>query len=130
MALSKQSPIVPIDPSKSAIELPVGFGQRRTAKQLPVLTMVSGYSRWLSARLVPSRAAEDLFAGWWAHLEALGGVPRLLVWDGEGAVGKYRPRESLLTAQCQAFRGTVASRVYVCKPADPEAKGLIERAHD
>src|SRR5215467_5623610 len=35
------------------IELPVGFGQYRTAKQLPVLTMVTGYSRWLSAVLVP-----------------------------------------------------------------------------
>src|SRR4051812_44024210 len=41
------------------IELPVGFGQVRTAKQLPVLTMVTGHARWLSAVLVPSRAAED-----------------------------------------------------------------------
>jgi transposase len=48
-----------------AIELPVGFGQVRTAKQLPVLTMVTGYSRWLSAVLIPTRSAEDLFAGWW-----------------------------------------------------------------
>ena len=46
------------------ITLPVGFGQVRTATQLPVLTMVTGYSRWLSARLIPSRRAEDLFAGW------------------------------------------------------------------
>jgi hypothetical protein len=29
-----------------------------------VLTMVCGYSRWLSAILIPSRRAEDLFAGW------------------------------------------------------------------
>ena len=29
------------------IELPVGFGQTRTPAQLPVLTMVTGYSRWL-----------------------------------------------------------------------------------
>ena len=35
-----------------------------------------------------------------------------------------------LTADCQAFRGTLAAKVLVCKPADPEAKGLIERAHD
>jgi transposase len=34
------------------IELPVGFGQSRTAKRLPVLTMATGYSRWLSAVLV------------------------------------------------------------------------------
>jgi len=111
------------------IELPVGFGQHRAAKQLPVLTMVTGYSRWLSAVLVPSRAAEDLFAGWWQLIAGLGAVPRLLVWDGEGAVGEYRRGDSRLTADCQAFRGTLATRVYVCKPADPEAKGLIERAN-
>jgi transposase len=111
------------------IELPVGFGQSRTAKQLPVLTMVTGYSRWLSAVLVPSRAAEDLFAGWWQLIERLGAVPRLLVWDGEGAVGQYRRGDSRLTAECQAFRGTLATRVYVCLPRDPESKGLVERAN-
>ena len=111
------------------ITLPVGFGQVRSAKQLPVLTMVTGYSRWLSAVLVPSRAAEDLFAGWWQLIGKLGAVPRLLVWDGEGAVGRYRRGDSLLTADCQAFRGTLATRVYVCLPADPESKGLIERAN-
>jgi transposase len=47
------------------VRVPVGFGQTRTATRLPVLVMVSGYSRWLSARLLPSRAAEDLFVGWW-----------------------------------------------------------------
>src|SRR6266508_1783937 len=47
------------------ITLPVGYGQTRTATQLPVLTMVCGYSRWLFAVLIPSRRAEDLFAGWW-----------------------------------------------------------------
>jgi transposase len=111
------------------IELPVGFGQVRAARQLPVLTMVTGYSRWLSAVLVPSRAAEDLFAGWWQLIGALGAVPKLLVWDGEGAVGRYRRGESQLTAQCQAFRGTLATRVYVCLPRDPESKGLVERAN-
>lgn len=54
------------------IELPVGFGQTRTAKQLPVLTMVCAYSRWLLVMLLPSRCAEDLFAGWWRLIEALG----------------------------------------------------------
>ena len=77
------------------IGLPVGFGQTRTPTQLPVLTMVTGYSRWLSAQLIPTRTAADLFAGWWQLISTLGAVPRVLV----------------------------------CKPADPEAKGLIERAH-
>jgi transposase len=112
------------------IELPVGFGQTRTAKRLPVMTMVSGYSHWTSAVLIPRRETEDLFPGWWHLIQQLGGVPKLLVWDGEGAVGRWRPKESALTAQCQAFRGVLGTKVYVCKPADPEAKGMLERFHD
>jgi transposase len=112
------------------ISLPVGFGQTRRPTQLPVLTMVTGYSRWLSALLIPTRTAADLFAGWWQLISALGAVPRVLVWDGEGAIGRWRAGRVELTAECQAFRGTLAAKVLVCKPADPEAKGLIERAHD
>jgi transposase len=112
------------------VELPVGFGQVRRPAQLPVLTMVTGYSRWLSAVLIPSRKAEDLFAGWWQLISSLGAVPRVLVWDGEGAIGRWRGGRTELTGQCQAFRGTLAARVVVCKPADPEAKGLVERVHD
>jgi transposase len=112
------------------IELPVGFGQVRGPKQLPVLTMVLGYSRWLMALLIPTRHAEDLFAGWWTHIHGLGCVPRVLVWDGEGAIGRWRGGRSELTTECQAFRGTLGAKVLICKPADPEAKGIIERAHD
>jgi transposase len=112
------------------ITLPVGFGQTRTATRLPVLTMVLGYSRWLLALLIPTRKAEDLFAGWWRLIERLGVVPRVLVWDGEGAIGRWRAGRSELTAECQAFRGTLGAKVIVLRPADPEAKGIIERAHD
>jgi transposase len=112
------------------ISLPVGFGQVRRATQLPVLTMVCGYSRWLSAVLIPSRCAQDLFAGWWQLIAGLGSVPRVLVWDGEGAIGRWRAGRVELTEACQAFRGTLGARVLVCRPGDPEAKGLVERAHD
>ncbi|MGH3881398.1 MAG: IS21 family transposase [Actinophytocola sp.] len=112
------------------IMLSVGFGQTRKPTQLPVLTMVCGYSRWLSAVLIPSRHAEDLFAGWWQLIAALGAVPRVLVWDGEGAIGRWRGGRSELTKDCQAFRGTLGAKVVICRPADPEAKGMIERAHD
>jgi transposase len=112
------------------VQVPAGCGQVRSAKDLPVLTMVCGYSRWASALLIPSRHAGDLFAGWWAEIEALGAVPRMLVWDGEGAIGRHRGGRPELTAECQAFRGTLAARVYVCRPRDPEAKGLVERFHD
>jgi transposase len=112
------------------ITVPVGYGQARTATQLPVLTMVTGYSRWLSGRLIPSRRAEDLFAGWWQHLAALGAVPRVMVWDGESAVGRWRGGRSELTRDAQGFRGTLGTRVVICRPGDPEAKGIVERAHD
>jgi transposase len=55
-----------------AIEVPVGFGQTRTATRLPVLVMVTGYARWLAARLIPSRAAEDLFCGCGSSLPSSG----------------------------------------------------------
>ncbi len=110
--------------------VPAGFGQVRTAKQLPVLTKVTGYARWACAVLIPTRRAEDLFAGWWQLIAGLGAVPRVLVWDGEGAIGRWRGRRSELTAECQGFRGTLAAKVVICRPRDPEAKGLVERLHD
>jgi transposase len=111
------------------VEVPVGFGQTRSATKLPVLVMVTGYARWLCARLLPSRCAEDLFAGWWQLLAQLGAAPRVLVWDGEGAVGKRRRRATVLTGQAQAFRGVLGAKILICNPADPEAKGLVERAN-
>lgn len=108
----------------------MGFGQTRTATRLPVLTMICGYSRWLSALLIPTRRAEDLYAGWWQLITTLGAVPRVLVWDGEGAVGRWRAGRPELTKECQAFRGVLAAKVIICRPGDPEAKGLIERCHD
>jgi transposase len=112
------------------IELPVGCGQSRGPTELPVLTMVTGYSRWLSAVLIPSRRAEDLFTGWWQLIAGLDAVPRTLVWDGEGAIGRWRAGRAELTGDCQGFRGTLGTKVVICRPADPEAKGIVERAHD
>jgi transposase len=112
------------------IQLPVGFGQVRRPTQLPVLTMVTGYSRWLSGILIPTRRAEDLYAGWWQLINALGAVPRTLVWDGEGAIGRNRGGRVELTGDCQGFRGVLGTKVIVLKPGEPEHKGIIERAHD
>jgi transposase len=112
------------------VTIPVGFGQTRKPTQLPVLTMVTGYSRWASGLLIPTRSSADLFAGWWQLIQSLGAVPRVLVWDGESAIGRWRAGKVELTGECQAFRGTLGAKVLVCKPADPEAKGLVERFHD
>jgi len=72
--------------------------------------MVTGYSRWLSAILVPTRGCEDLFAGWWRLIDALGAVPRLLVWDGEGAIGRNRGGRIELTGDCRASAACWAPR--------------------
>ncbi|MEU8125573.1 IS21 family transposase [Spirillospora sp. NPDC049024] len=105
----------------------VGAGQQTSP---PVLVMVSGYSRWMLARMLPSRAAGDLFAGMWALLGMLGAAPKALVWDNEGAIGQWRAGGPVLTAEANAFRGTLGIKIVQCRPADPEAKGLVERANE
>src|SRR5256884_2720829 len=60
------------------VMVPAGCGQVRRPAQLPVLTMVCAYSRWLTAVLIPTRTAADLFAGWWQLIAGLGAVPRVL----------------------------------------------------
>jgi transposase len=107
-------------------KIPIGAGQ---AASPAVLVMVSGYSRWLMARMLPSRAAGDLFAGMWALLTVLGAVPKMLVWDNEGAIGQWKGGRPQLTAEANAFRGMLGVAIRQCKPADPEAKGLVERAN-
>ena len=94
------------------------------------MTMVCGYSRWLPGILIPSRRAEDLFAGWWALINALGAVPRTLVWDGNGAIRRWRSGRTELTPDCQRFRGVLGTKVIVLKVGEPEHKGIVERAHD
>ena len=59
---------------------------------------------------LPTRSAADLFAGWWQLIETLAAVPRVLIWDGEEAIGRWRAGKVELTEQCQAFRGTLGAK--------------------
>jgi transposase len=108
------------------VQVPLGAGQ---AGQPPVLVMVAGYSRVMTARMIPSRQSPDLLAGHWALISGLGAVPRALVWDNESAVGQWRGGRPVLTEAMNAFRGTLGITVIQCRPRDPEAKGLVERAN-
>ena len=84
----------------------MGYGQVGIGKTAPpVLVLTAGYSRFLAATMIPTRSAEDLVLGQWAVLRQLGGVPRLLVWDGEGGVGRYGGPNPKLTPQFTALRG-------------------------
>lgn len=106
----------------------VGLGHGQSGRP-PVLVMVAGYSRVMTAVLLPSRQAPDLIAGHWLLLQRLGAVPKALVWDNESAVGSWRDGRPKLTAEFEAFRGMLGIRVIQCKPRDPESKGLVERAN-
>ena len=108
------------------VEVPLGFGQLGAP---PVLVMASGYSRMLFAVMVPSRQGPDLIAGHWQLLQLAGAVPRELVWDNEAAVGSWRADRPKLTDDFEAFRGTLGMAVHQCRPRDPEAKGIVERAN-
>ncbi|MER8062819.1 IS21 family transposase [Streptomyces sp. NPDC094022] len=102
-------------------DIPLGYGQ---TGRPPVLVMVSGYSRIIAARMLPSRRSGDLIDWHWRLLAAWGAAPRMLVWDNEAGVGKGR-----VTSEFAAFAGLLSIKIYLCRPRDPEAKGLVERAN-
>lgn len=96
-----------------------------TRALLPVLVMVAAHSRFITARMIPSRRTEDLLLGSWDLIARLGRVPRRLIWDNEPGIGQ----RGRLTQQVTAFAGTLATRVVQLKPYDPESKGIVERSN-
>ena len=109
-----------------AVKIPLGQGQSAV---LPVIVGVSGYSRFLVARMIPSKEAHDILLGHLACVLDLGAVPRRGVYDNEAALVSRRSGRPVLTEPFQRFRGTLGMGVIVCQPGDPEAKGLVERAN-
>ena len=59
----------------------------------------------------------------------MGAAPKALVWDNESAIGGRHAGRPRLTEATNAFRGTLGIKVVLCRPRDPEAKGLVERAN-
>ncbi|PVZ53838.1 IS21 family transposase [Arthrobacter sp. H-02-3] len=104
------------------VRIPVGGGKPRV---LPVLVMVSSHSRFIMARMLPSRMTGDLLAGMWDLIGSLGAVPRRLIWDNEAGIG----RRNSYAAGVAAFAGVLATRIVQVKPYDPETKGVVERAN-
>jgi transposase len=101
--------------------VPVGHGQTR---QGYVVVAALGYSRAGAGALVFSRQASDVLWGMARCLWTLGGIPQLLVWDREGCLhaGGGRPTDSFA-----AFCGQLRTGWLFCEPADPQAKGVVER---
>jgi hypothetical protein len=107
-------------------DIPVGFDQ---VARPPVLVGVSGYSRWIVGHMIPSRKTHDILCGHLRLLGELGGVPRSGVYDNEAALISRRGGKGKPTQDFDAFRGTLGMGVIALRPADPEAKGLVERAN-
>jgi len=87
------------------------------------LVLTLAFSRFLSATMIPSRQGGDILSGMWQLISQLGRVPKTLVWDRESAIGGTG-RVSVAAA---AFAGTLATRIRLAPPRDPEFKGMVER---
>ena len=94
-----------------------------TAKLLPVLVITAAHSRFVTGRMIPTRKTEDLLLGSWELLQQLGRVPRRLIWDNEPGIGRGQRRAEGVAS----FMGTLAAKLVLLPPKDPESKGVVER---
>jgi hypothetical protein len=94
-----------------------------TTRLLPVLVITAAFSRFVTGRMIPTRKTEDLLLGSWELLQQLGRVPRRLIWDNEAGIGRGQRRAEGVTS----FMGTLATRLVLLPPKDPESKGVVER---
>jgi transposase len=89
---------------------------------LPVLVMTCAHSRFMLGKMIPTRKTPDLLMGSWELLRQLGRVPRRLIWDNEPGIGRGK-----VTEPAAEFAGTLATKIVLLKPRDPESKGVVER---
>ena len=101
--------------------IPVGHGQTRPGW---VVVACLGYSRAGAGALLFSRQTPDLLAGIARCLWQLGGLPRLLVWDRQAGIHGHAGRP---TDEFAGFCGRLKVDWQFCEPADPQAKGAVER---
>lgn len=101
--------------------IPVGHEQQRAGY---VVVATLGYSRAAAGAVVFSKEAPDLLWGISRCLWRLGGLPRKLVWDREGALhgGLGRPSEAYAR-----LLGELGCGGVFCRAGDPQAKGVVER---
>jgi hypothetical protein len=90
---------------------------------LPVLVITAAHSRFMVAKMIPTRHTADLLLGMWMLLQLLGRVPRRLIWDNESGIGRGKRHADGVGA----FTGTLATTLQRLKPYDPESKGVVER---
>jgi hypothetical protein len=94
-----------------------------TARLLPVLVVTATHSRFTVGRMIPTRKTEDLLLGSWELIRRLGRVPRRLLWDNEPGIGRGERRADGVAS----LMGTLATKLVLLPPKDPESKGVVER---
>lgn len=129
----EQRPVDPVDritwAAGDAAQCDLWFPPRKipledgTTTLLPVLVITTAHSRFTTGRMIPTRKTEDLLLGSWELIQQLGRVPRRLIWDNEPGIGRGPRRAEGVTA----FMGTLATKLVLLPPRDPESKGLVER---
>ena len=105
-------------------EVPVGHGQTRRGW---VVVACLGYSRAGAGALIFSKQTPDLLAGIARCLWSLGALPETLVWDRQAGIHGHGGRPS---EEFAAFCGQLKVDWHFCAPADPQAKGVVERLQD
>jgi transposase len=101
--------------------IPVGHGQLRKGF---VVVACLGYSRAGAGAVVFSKRTEDLLFGVARCLWSFGALPELVVWDRQSGIHAHDGRPTLGFA---AFCGELKLDWLFCQPADPQAKGIVER---
>jgi hypothetical protein len=94
-----------------------------TSRLLPVLVITAAHSRFMTGQMIPTRKTEDLLLGSWELIQGLGRVPRRLIWDNEPGIGRGLRRAEGVAS----FMGTLATKLVLLPPRDPESKGVVER---
>jgi len=102
---------------------PVAVGQLEQRRGWVVVACL-GYSRAGAGALVFSKETPDLLWGIARCLWSLGALPETLVWDRQAGIHGHGGRPS---NEFAAFCGLLKVGWRFCEPADPQAKGVVER---
>ena len=102
---------------------PVAVGHLEQRRGWVVVACL-GYSRAGAGALIFSKETPDLLWGIARCLWSLGGLPETLVWDRQAGIHGHGGRP---TAEFAALCGQLKVGWRFCEPADPQAKGVVER---
>ncbi|HMR50712.1 MAG TPA: hypothetical protein PKE40_15740 [Arachnia sp.] len=91
---------------------------------LPVLVIVAAHSRFVTARMIPTRKTEDLLLGFIGAGPAARTRSSAVIWDNGPGIGQ----KGRLAHDVAAFAGTLATKSVQLKPFDPESRGSSSAA--